>query len=469
MVEEISSPSDRGHVPRETPIAAPDNYLEDGLKSGVFDASPGTCKELEFLKGFEIISAPAQNSPGGELPDNADACQRRDFLANPQNRQSVEIKSLWDKNNRVLAIGDQHLTTDIKQFTAENMRAFKEAGADAIGLELFRKEDQHVLDTYRNTRLDANSTEEERRSARAAVESLLRQSQEGPVLDPNVSPDDLTKMRQAAQPAVDATMQMIDSAIDAGIKPIAIEPNIANPFASTGGYDLMQNGMRKLPADAQNAFQAFTSPNSTPQERADARKELERQMPGYERSADFLNTVDKARSEGFDFSGLKVNDESPASQKAWNARLHDFRNKTWSDETAKFLNENPNSRMLLFAGTQHFRFERMGGPDISSANERVKEKGFGTTVLQFTGGDFAQSKHFDGEMTALSEFYARENGLPPNPDGSYPAPPDNYRSTALRYTRVAQEARVAEQQFAFRIKPTGPREADYIVHLKQND
>lgn len=132
---------------------------------------------------------------------------------------------------------------------------------------------------------------------------------------------------------------------------------------------------------------------------------------------------------------------------------------------AKFLTDNPNSRMLLFAGSQHFRYERLGGPDIASANEQIKYKGFDTTVLQFTGGDFAQPDHFNGELNALSEFYAKENGLEKNPDGNYPEPPDNYRSAALRYTRVAQEAGVADQQFAFRIKPSGPREADYIIHL----
>ncbi len=468
MVEEVSPPSERSHDSRQSPITTPDNYLEDGLKSGVFDASPGTCKALEFLNGFELTSATATKEPGGEIPDNANACQRRDFLAHPDNRKDVDIKSMWDKKDRVLAIGDQHLTTDIKNFTAANMKAFKAAGADAIGMELFRKEDQGVLDKYRETKLDPTKSEAERKAARAVVENLLRQSQEGPKPDPNISEQDRLKHRQDAQPAIDATMNIIDKAIEAGIKPIAIEPNVANPFASNGGYDLMQGGISKLPPEAQTAFQKFTNRDSTPRERADARKELERQLPGDDHAADFLNTVDKARSEGFDFSGLKVNDQSPAGEKLWNQRLHDFRNQTWANETEKFLKENPNSRMLLFAGSQHFRYERLGGPDIDSANEQIKDRGFGTTVLQFTGGDFAQPKHFDGEYNALSEFYARENGLARNPDGSYPAPPDNYQSASLRYTRVAQEAKVSGQEFAFRITPTGPREADYVIHLKQN-
>jgi hypothetical protein len=228
----------------------------------------------------------------------------------------------------------------------------------------------------------------------------------------------------------------------------------------------MEGGIKALPKNAQDAFETFTSQDSTPKERADARKELEQKLPGDDRTAEFLNTVETARDEGFNFSGVKVNEQTAADVKQWNAKLHDLRNRTWADGTAKFLNENPNSRMLIFAGTQHFRYEKLGGAIQESANEQVSKKDFGTTVLQFTGGDFGKRHIFDDGLKNLSEFYTLENGK--NENGSDKEAPDGFRSAALRYTRVAQEAKVADKNFAFRIKPNGPREADYVIHLKQN-
>jgi hypothetical protein len=77
---------------------------------------------------------------------------------------------------------------------------------------------------------------------------------------------------------------------------------------------------------------------------------------------------------------------------------------------------------------------------------------------------------FDSEMNNIAQVRARHAGGVPDSTGQIPnapPPPDSAMSAALRYTRPAQEAGVADRQFALRLQPTSEREGDYIIHLKQ--
>lgn len=427
------------------------------------DAHAASNKSCEFLKGFEL----SFSSASAELPDNATADERRAFMANADNRLPTDIKSMWDKNNRVLAIGDQHMSTDIKQYTVDNMKAFRDAGATEIGMELFQTKDQGVLDRYREIKLDP-SRGHELTEAKAAVEALLRQSQESRY--DNLSPEERAKEALAAKPAVDKTMEIIDAAIENGIRPLAIEPSIPSAFGANDGYELLQEGMQKLPKEARQDFDAFTNPQAAEKERASARALLEKHLGGYEGASRFLDMLQAARDAKFDFSRLKLNDTSGAGDRDFRDAIHDFRNRYWADTVGQHLQENPNARMVMFAGTQHFNYNMREALGIPSANEQLKIKGFGTTVLQFAGGDFGNPEVFDSEMNNIAQVRARHAGGVPDSTGQIPnapPPPDSSMSAALRYTRPAQEAGVADRQFALRLKPTSEREADYIIHLKQ--
>ncbi len=457
MVEDFHTKSDICREGQRLPSStASGSYLEEGVRLNLFDAKSENSKGCEFLKGFEIT----HSTPGGSaISDSATPKERTEYLTNPENRLSGDVRSLWDGNNRVLAIGDQHQTLGIKQHTIDNMRAYREAGAEAIGMEFLPLRSQPDLDRYAQLRRDSSTPPEELARARQTIDNLFHTALE--------SPGDKPEDRERYEPALARTTGIVDAAIDAGIRPIAIEPNVSRPFADDAGYTFMHAGMRNLSAASQSAFETYVNPASSKEQLGTARQALEQDLQKWPESTNFFKALDEARAAGLDFSGMKVPRGAEEQDSLWNERLHDVRNRTWAEQSAKFLSANPDARMLLFAGAQHFQYEQRESPSILSANERLKDLGMGTTVLQFAGGDFAQPQHFNGELDALSGFYAQQHGLARGQDGKYPSPPDSAQTAALRYTVPAQEAGVSRQEFAIRLAPQGPREADYVIHLPQ--
>ena len=436
----------------------PVQYLHEGVRSGIFAPKGEAGSGMEFLKGFKLVGGAAGQETS--ISDTATPFERQQYIANQTNRLSTDVGSIWDKNNRVLAIGDEHLTVDIKKYTAKNMQAYHEQGAQAIGMELFQKSAQPDLDRYYDLRRDPSASPEKLKAAEQKVESLLRQSQE--------SPDDTEAARQRAEPSVKKTMSIIDSAIDAGIRPIGIEPEIARPFADDAGYPRLHDAMAHISSSSQQAFDQYTSTTATDAERNASRQVLEKDLQALPQSAQYLSALDEARAAGFNFSGIKVPAPSDSdSDGQWYARLHDLRNRTWAETAAKYLGDNPNARMLLFAGSEHFRYVSSEELPIPSANERLKEKGIGSTVLQYAGGDFADPKNFNYEFDARSAFYSRLHGIQPDSNGNYPAAPDFVQCSDLRYSRAAKLAGAESEEFALRVGP-GARQSDYVIHLPEH-
>ncbi len=453
MLEDYCRPSDVSRpLQPESLRTFSSSYLDEGLRSGVFDSARNN-SNCEFLNGFEISFEPPQTR---ELPENATERQRRDFIANEENRLHVDIQSMWDRNNRVLVIGDQHTSVDIKQFAADNMRAFREAGATAIGIELFQTRDQHVLDQYREIRLDP-SRAAELPEARRAVEALLRQSQE----PRNLTEEQSNQLADdaGARDSLNATMRIIDAAIDNGIRPMAIEPPISNAFGQNEGYELIAEGMRTLPREARESFDTFTNPNASEQERAAARAQLAGYLGNYGRTDDFLDTIAAARDAHFDFSGLRLNDTSPEGYRNHVDALHDFRNRYWAESVGRHLRENPDARMVVFAGSQHFNYNQRERLGARAANERLADSGIGSTVLQFAGAEYGRDDAHNAEMREVQNLRAQR--------GETGDVPDAAMSAAIRYTRPARDAGVADREFALRLQRTREREADFVIHLRQ--
>jgi hypothetical protein len=61
-----------------------------------------------------------------------------------------------------------------------------------------------------------------------------------------------------------------------------------------------------------------------------------------------LKVVDEARKAGFDFSA--ITDAGQGEPKEFNKAMHGLRNKTWAQQLERHLNDNPDSRVLVFAG-----------------------------------------------------------------------------------------------------------------------
>jgi hypothetical protein len=422
------------------------------MRAGMFSERGVHSNQLDFLKGFEISTT----SQTPSISDSATAQQRKEFLADPANRLNDNVGGLWRNQDRVLGIGDAHFTQDIKSHTVDNMAAYSAAGACAIGMEFLPQGSQPALDRYAQLKGNGSASAQDFADARQKVESYIKEWSK----NWDGAPEDKAKAQ------TDGLMSIVDSAIDHGIRPVGLEPNI-----SPKQGDTVLQGMQHLPTDAQSAFDTYTSPNSSPESRQAAGRQLAEALRGLSlEPGKFLDAADDARKAGFDFAGMKLPGDKPlASDKLgmqFEARWQDLRNRTWAEQTKKELDEDSSARMLIFSGAGHIQYGAKQGPPVPSVNERLSEKGIGTTVLQFAGGDFA------GEVPAAQDgtakMYAEQKNIAPGPDDKYPAAPDSAQMIGVRYTLSAQAVGVADKQFAVKIEPERRREADYVVHLRED-
>lgn len=150
-------------------------------------------------------------------------------------------------------------------------------------------------------------------------------------------------------------MKMIDAAIETGIRPIAIEPEVGKAFSATGGYELIKSGIEKLKSEqAQNAFADYTKEDGSPDSHERARMMLAENGL----TPEWFQTVDQALQGGMKFDGLAslAQNNRAEFEAQFNDRLHDMRNATWANVVERTLGDDPNSRMLLFAGREHFQY-----------------------------------------------------------------------------------------------------------------
>jgi hypothetical protein len=245
-VEKTSSGS---HIERQCHDRLLDDTFAPGagdLKSPQKDSSRG----LDFLHGFSLRF---DDKSDRGISDFAGPEKRSEWVAKPENRHPTDMSSIWGRGSRVLAIGDQHPTMSIKTWTRENMESLaKDSGASAFAMEFLPESVQSQLDEYASLRRNGPS-EARDNVRRQLLETILSQQR-----SPEAKNDEMDK-------PLSYQMDLVDAAIDAGMRPLAIEPDVQGMWAAGSGFDLMQKGIAKLPASAQQAFDDFNSENSTPE------------------------------------------------------------------------------------------------------------------------------------------------------------------------------------------------------------
>jgi len=406
------------------------------------------------------------NDPHRGIADAATSLDRADWLRNPANLDPISLKTIWHSDSRVLAIGDDHPSMGIKQWTEGSLKDLAAQGATAFAMEFLPRSSQGLLDHYASLR--RNGSTEEAAKARMLILDQIVSQQRGP----NETPDE--KMEKPLQ----FQMKLVDAAIDAGMRPLAIEPHISGMWVDDAGFDFMHKGMEKLPGIAQSAFDRFTSVDSSEVQRDQARKELEqhlRQDKAFAATASkWLDEIDNARREGLDFSGMKLPaTSSEFPDKLWDDKTQDLRNRTWAAAANDYLKSEPNSRLVMFSGAGHFKYGENQVPlgKISSANEYLFAAGHKTTVLQFAGADYAKAENYETDKQNMNAAYWRtqpESGVVPNQDGKWPDAPDAAFFYQKRWTDAANDAGVDQKSFAVKIANTGARQADWVIHLKQD-
>lgn len=87
--------------------------VEEGLRNGLFSAREQNASAAAILDGFQLTRP--------QLSDTAPAEQRAEFIKQPENRAPVSIGHLWDRESRVLAIGDYHMSDAVKEHMQTHM------------------------------------------------------------------------------------------------------------------------------------------------------------------------------------------------------------------------------------------------------------------------------------------------------------------------------------------------------------
>lgn len=410
-----------------------------------------------ILSGFSLDMT--RSSPN--ISDSASPAQREKFLTDPENRHQPDIGSIWGKDSRFLAIGDQHLPMCMKEWTARNMGAFaqgvdKDHSTRAFAMEFLPKGAQGQLDEYAAL-LRKGPSDDLDIARRKLLDTIILQQRE---LDDKPN-------KRMEQPLV-YQMDMLDAAIKAGMRPLSVEPDIKGMWAGPkSGFDLMHEGIKELPEGKgmQELFEQFTSSQAGSEKQAAARAELGKELGknwGVEKANKWLSAMETARDAGMDFSKMKVHSEN----NGFYDEAQKMRNKSWAEVASAYLSSNPENRLVMFGGAAHFKYGENEGPlgKIPSVNELL-DRGFKPTVLHFAGGDYARGDiYYEDQDNFNSEFKA----LQERTGGDLQEAPESAKFVTRRWTDSALNAGVSDRLFAVPVAQGGAHQADWVIHFPQS-
>ncbi len=414
----------------------------------------------EFLPNLSIDNS---GSAPETLSDSASPEKRRDWLQNSAHRQDINLKEIWSPDSKVLAIGDMHEMLSIKKWTADH---FKElAGevhkATAFAMEFLPKDSQKMLDDYAQIRRSGPA--DQIPAAREKIAEMIASHQRGPN----------EKTDPGKEEALQSQISMVDAAIDAGLKPLGIEPNVPGMWVEGTGFDLMSSGISKLPQDAQASFDGFTKPGKTQGEYDESRQVLMNALQGSmspEESSRWMSLVESARDGGMNFAGLKVGSSDMANENLIGEHQQDWRNRIWASAVAEHLDGG--GRVVMFAGAAHFKHGKLDTPlgNLNSVNENFSKLGHSSTVVQFAGGDYVSSGSQASDRRNLYSQYwetHKQFGVKQSETGECPEIPDRAKFDSMRWTDAAKSAGIQGRDFAVKVTPRGARQTDWLIHLKQ--
>lgn len=454
---------------RRSSFASKDSTNDLSNASSIGDSKDSTNDLRKEVSHLPVLTLHDTGGGSKKIDGNSDAAslnERAEWIKNPENQKPVDLKTIWSPDSRVLSIGDHHPSMSTKKWTEENMKQMAEQGATAFAMEFLPKSSQQLLDDYAKLRREGPS--EDCDKMREKLLNQIISQQRGPEEAPN----------EKMEPPLKYQMNLVDAAIDAGMRPLAMEPNISGMWTGNAGFEFMHKGMEKLPATSQAAFDRFASPDTSDRQREEARQELESLLkddPSFSGNASrWLDEVANARKEGLDFSSMKVPaPTADAPDNLWDARTQDMRNRTWAAAASEYLNSNPNAKLVMFSGGGHFKYGDNKVPlgEITSANEYLGVAGHKSTVLQFAGGDYAKKDNYEADRQNMNSVYWQshlESGVVANKDGSWPDVPEESTFYEKRWTDAAHNAGVDQKDFAIQIARTSSRQADWVIHLKQD-
>jgi hypothetical protein len=408
----------------------PSKIFHEGNSSAHPDQNRAASCDNANLPGLTLTGAESRGSKQTDLTadvphsikltdttTDADRERLADFLANPQNRMNVDYSRIWKENTRVLVIGDNGhgANASAKNEITAHMNELKNSGLTHIAIEPFTGNDQAALDQYAQTRRNPDSTNDQIIQQRNQLMEALKRSWGGPQ----------TPEGSATPPPADGNarlMEMVDAAIDNGIKVIAPEPAVEG--LHLGGLDPMLNGLAKLETADEKLLKAFYDPDSTPDQVATAaatmRDKVAKASDEGAASA-FVGLLEKTKSEGLDLSKLRLDGATEGKAKEehikdqFYPRELDWRNAVWANRVSDVLSADPQARAAVFSGAGHDGYKQKEG----TINEALSDRGYDSTVVRYAGGDFPVTSIRAQKDFVPAELIPTEAGRDPRiPQGS---------------------------------------------------
>jgi hypothetical protein len=253
------------------------------------------------------------------------------------------------KHHKIVGVPDDHESIHNKKAFADSLKDLKAAGGTAVGFELLPKNMQRTLDDFASNLKAQAKGNHSFDGTIEAQRSQITKAFDGATGDPNANSENARALEQ-----------IVEKAATLGLKPLALDTNIKEEFHDGHGFNSLRDAIKAIPSEHAQAFSTYLDSKSTPEQRKDAKAEIEAGLKGKECSGDnseLFKTMDgmrqsnppvNAKSFGAAIDAYKRGDNGPMG-----AVIQDYRNSTFAKVIRDYEKETPGAHVAVFAGYGH--------------------------------------------------------------------------------------------------------------------
>ncbi|MDR3615525.1 MAG: hypothetical protein P4L53_18340 [Candidatus Obscuribacterales bacterium] len=372
-----------------------------------------------------------------EITAKTDQPHLEKILSDPANRSAVDYGRIAkESGNGPILIGDSHRSFATKQDFIASLPELKKAGVQEVDFELLPSAMQKQLDNYASLLMNPSASKESISTERnKLVDHFLG------IWDGGPNP----------RPMAEKLTDMIDGTIQAGLRPVGIEPPVERMQQRNEGLDLFHQGLEHLTPADQASFDKFWNLSTSDQDVTASKNQM---LNDLQRSGWSTDQTDKfgrileqmkAGEPPLDLAGIKLPlpERGPvidAVNETFESKLSNWRNQNWMQVIEKQVHDG--KKVAVFGGGAHFGHAEQD-ETISQLLEKV---GIQSITVMKTGGDLERIRSERKAEAAKAHEPFEE--LPPE-----------------MHSVASSKARLSDKKFGYRFDSHHSRQADFVVHL----
>ncbi|MBX9573279.1 MAG: hypothetical protein K2X77_30550 [Candidatus Obscuribacterales bacterium] len=390
---------------------------------GDVQAKPENPAHGEKSKLLTESLLPKSESAAALNPGDQDLDRVADHIE--KHKEDVDYKKMWDKDTRLMAIGD---------FSDHGLgKASKEEFIKSITqMKDMKPPVKHVGFEFLPEKLDTKDGGDFLKLRSEAKDGGKDPSSDEKIKEQREKLVDYLAKGLGSKESADRYVKMMEAAQDAGAKVVGLEPSWSQEqFASA------KEATEKLREENPELLKKFAESDKSSQD--ESSKELSdhlKEKYGDERAKEMMDALKYLKETGYDFKTLLSD-----SSKKFEDLTDTWRSKVWAAQIDKALKDDPSSRMVVFGGGGHFGHDGKGLGKASTVMDELPQ--YKSVVVALSGGD-----------------------NPTSPPEGYPR--DRFETDQKEDPNIASKAAkkvgLERERFMFRYRPQGPRLADWIVH-----